>query len=115
MKKRTLNVAKIDVKSLEKAMEVAIQGLNIKREGGLVDLEFVPFSNIVKVKYFQENSTNIEDVIKSWGEVISTKQEVYLSFTMNDVKETLSEDIDSAYNEANEDNYNGEITFSMKD
>jgi len=115
MEKRIIEVATIKIESLEKAKDVAVHGLNIKRENGLIDLEFISGTNNVKVKYFYENTSNIKDVLDSWGATTDKKQEIYLGFNMDDVVETVKQEIDEAYGEANEDNFTGEITFNMAD
>lgn len=115
MEKRMLTVATVEMESVRKSETVALQGLNIKREGGLVDLEFVADTNILKVKYFEDTGSNIEKVIASWGEVKYKRKEVFLGFRMTDVKDTLKASIAKAYDEASYEGYTGHITFNMED
>lgn len=91
-----ITIVRVDVDET-KVGEVAIQALNIKREGEIFDCHFVEHSNILVVKYLPNPYNNIEDVVKSWGKVIDFETIGHISVSVSDLNENAKKDLDDIY------------------
>lgn len=114
MERNTINVTTIEITNKDLTGDIALQALNIKREGGLIDVYFLPDSNVIRVKYENLNN-NLKDVLASWGKEISTDKETVLYFNFDDLKDSVRNDIDKVFQEEPEDNHTGEIIFQIEE
>lgn len=114
MEKQIINVTTIEVVNTDKLGDIALQALNIKREGGIIDIYFIPDSNALRVKYLPDNN-NLEDVLASWGKTLYTDNEVYISLNTDDLKDVVRNDINKEFEESAQDGYTGDVTFNFEE
>lgn len=114
MEKQIINVTTIEVVDTDKLGDIALQALNIKREGGIIDIYFIPDSNALRVKYLPDNN-NLEDVLASWGKTLYTDKEVYITLNTDDVKDVVRNDINKEFEESAQDGFTGDITFNFEE
>lgn len=116
-----LVVKVVEIKDEVKASEIALQAWNIKREldrkqdGSHFDLIFLEGTNRLRVKY--TDTGNLDNVINSWGEVISEESELHMVVDVMDMKDSVAQEIDEQYVflniEGMEAGMTGDVTISF--
>lgn len=91
--------------------DVVIQVLNIKRDGGITESYFIEETNMMVLKYPVNTNSNIEEVIESWGKIVSNKTEnTHVIFDITDLKDSVRKELDKIYQSTD-----GSITLSIED
>lgn len=110
MDRDTIKVTTIEVTDTERMGDIAIQALNIKREGGILDVYLLPDTNVIRVKYEAKNN-NLKDVLASWGTELRTLDETILYLDIQDLKDSVRNDIDKIFQEKPVKNMTEDIVF----
>ena len=114
MERDTIKVTTIEVTDTERMGDIAIQALNIKREGGILDVYLLPDTNVIRVKYEVRNN-NLEDVLASWGKELYTHDETILYLDIQDLKDEARNQIDKIFQEEPKENTAEDITFHFEE
>lgn len=120
MERLELNVWTIDHKDVGSAKEIALQAWNVKkmienRDYEYFDVKFLEGINTLIVKF--TDFGNIENVVKSWGEVTYKEKEFLLLFDSDDLTRHAVNQMDKVFTDLTdskyEDTHTGEVTFKI--